>query len=151
MKIRLIVIACILVFTASLLFAEEYSIKECMKMLTGTWVNEKYKYAMKDDMWINNPDGTYESYREKTDENPWVTGTFEIKETWKDSEGNIWYKATRTVVGGEHTLYELGIFENSGNIWKFQFFDSRYSDCPDEGFPIKIDPYHVFSFIFYRQ
>ncbi len=149
MKIRLIVIACILLLTASLLFAEEYSIKECIKMLTGTWVNEKYKNNWKADIRINNPDGTYERYREKTDENPWVTGPFEIKETWKDSEGNIWYKATRIELGDEgHTLYELGVFENSGTIWKFQFIDDRFSD---EGFPVKIDPYHLFSFIYYRQ
>ena len=134
MKIRLIVIACILVFTASLLFAEEHSIKECMKMLTGTWVNEKYKDLYKDDIWINNPDGTYVRYRKKTDENPWETGTFEIKETWKDSEGNIWYKAIRTELEGGHTLYELGVFENSGTIWQSQFSDDRFSD---EGFPIR--------------
>jgi len=116
-------------------------------MLTGTWSNEKYTNAAKSDIWINNPDATYETYREKTDESPWVTWTFEIKETWKDSEGNIWYKAARTELGVEHTLYELGVFENSGTIWKFQFFNDQY----DEGFPIKIDPYHVHSFIYYRQ
>ena len=148
MRSRLIVIACILLLTVSLLFAEEYSIKECMKMLTGTWVNEKYKHIRKDPIWINNPDGTYERYREKTDENPWVTGPFEIKETWKDSEGNIWYKATRTELGSESTSYELGVFENSGTIWKSQFFNDRISD---EGFPIKIDPYYVDYFIYYRQ
>jgi len=73
MKSRLIVIACILAVSTSLLLAEEYSNKECMKMLTGTWSNEKYTNAAKSDIWINNPDATYETYREKTDESPWVT------------------------------------------------------------------------------
>ena len=148
MKSRIFICFVLTLFIVTPIIADDISTTECMKMLTGTWVNEKYKNLYKDDIWINNPDGTYERYREKTDENPWVTGTLEIKETWKDSEGNIWYKAIRTELGGGHTLYELGVFENSGTIWKSQFSDDRFSD---EGFPIQIDPYHVFSFILYRQ
>ena len=149
MKSRIFICFVLTLFIVTPIIADDISTTECMKMLTGTWVNEKYKNLYKDDIWINNPDGTYERYREKTDENPWVTGPFEIKETWKDSEGNIWYKATRIELGDEgHTLYELGVFENSGTIWKFQFIDDRFSD---EGFPVKIDPDHVFSFIYYRQ
>jgi hypothetical protein len=119
----LILVLAVLIIVGSCATGKKASITErgIFKELSGTWVNTEYlgTWPFYEQKLIVNSDGKFEFYPLTTDTSPTRQGYFlTITETWTDSEGVIWYKASRNE-GVEGTYYELGKISESGNTWEY--------------------------------
>jgi beta-lactamase regulating signal transducer with metallopeptidase domain len=90
------------------------SIEEASEIRSGIRINEHHKI---DKMFVQYPDGRYECYRDLQQESLVYYGISEIYESWRDSEGLLWYRAHyKDNVGREG--YELVRISNSDNTFE---------------------------------
>ena len=124
--------------------------EDLYKKLKGTWVNEVYSpisgvigmgWPAK---WVVYSDGTYEWFGESSDTARIGYGEYEaIVDSWTDSEGNFFYKATFNVHLTTSVLYQLGTISSSGTEWEFVMSGIN--------FPPEIDPKHGQVAFYSRQ
>ena len=125
-------------FTGNALAEEKTYLPKNNEEFYGTWVNTEY-YLVAQKVVIN-PDGTWGWAMQANDE-PGKKFTYELKEKWTDSEGNIWYKLRLESHRGKD--YVLVKISNSGNTRETVWDSNEY--------PTKIDPQKGNYRIYYRQ
>jgi len=133
----------ILVFNPIFAQDEEGSI---LRALSGTWVNVDYEevIAQWPVKWVVKSDGTYDWFGDSSDTDRIGFGEYEaIVDTWTDSEGSFFYKATFKMHLTTSVLYQLGMISSSGTEWEFVM--------SGVDFPYEIDPNHGLYAIYYRQ
>ena len=110
-SIMILVLAVLIVAGSCATRKKAISIEEASEIRSGIWVNELYRDGQ---LVVVYPDGTYEEYYTTQKERLAVSGTSKIYESWRDSEGVLWYRAHyQDSVGREG--YVLGKISNSGN------------------------------------
>jgi beta-lactamase regulating signal transducer with metallopeptidase domain len=91
------------------------SIEEASEIRSGKWIS---KHCAIEGMFVQYPDGRYETYYDLQQESLECYGISEIYESWRDSEGALWYRAHyQDNVGREG--YELVKIYNSDNTIEF--------------------------------
>ena len=147
MKTRMFFALMILFFINTLIFADDITITECMKLLGGTWVNNEYHDMGKWGKKVLNENGISDDYFEVSGSKPSMKAQIIINELWTNNEGNIWFKSNvydgGYFEGAEANIFELNKISNSGTVWEFMF---SYHD-----YPTKIDAETYFYRIYYRQ
>ncbi|MHA2172950.1 MAG: hypothetical protein ACXAB7_24065, partial [Candidatus Kariarchaeaceae archaeon] len=91
------------------------SIEEASEIRSGIWVNEAYIKPSA----VVYPDGRYEVYYDLQQEKLYISGVSEIYESWRDSEGVLWYRAHYhdDITGWEG--YVLGKISDSDNTLEY--------------------------------
>jgi hypothetical protein len=122
--------------------------EELFKKLSGTWVNEEYNQisGVIGMGWpvklVVYSDGTYEWFGEASDRIGY--GEYEaIVDTWTDSRGNLFYKATFNVHLSTSVFYQFGMINSSGTEWE--------SVASGVNFPAEIGPKYGLHAFYYRQ
>jgi len=147
MKTRILICFVCVIFFITPIVADDISIEECMKLVSGTWINNEYRGDGIFGKQIRHENGWVDAYIEATDTEIYRKGKIEIVEAWVDNEGDVWFK-THSFVGEyekgvEPSKYDLCRISKSGNvleyIWSYH------------GPPTEIDPNHLFYRIYYRQ
>lgn len=134
----LILAVALLAFTWNASAEEKTYVPKDNQEFYGTWVNTEYYTAAQ--KVVINPDGTW-GWAVSANSEPDTKYTYEIKEKWTDSKGNIWYKVRlESHRGKDYVLVKLS---NSGNtrevIWgRFEY-------------PMKMDSKNANYRIYYRQ
>ena len=117
------------------------SIEEASEIRSGIWVNELYKVNLV----VVYPDGRFEQYYDLQQERLNVSGISEIYESWRDSEGVLWYRAHyKNSIGWEG--YVLGRINDSGNV--LEGIETTNNQMIDEW---KIGKVGYNYLIYYRQ
>ena len=124
--------------TGNALTEEKTYLPKNNEEIYGTWVNTEYNLVAQ--KVVMNPGGTW-GWALQANAEPSMKNTYELKEKWTDSEGNIWYKAILESYRGKD--YVLVKISNSGNTREVVFDSDEY--------PTKIDPKKVNYRIYYRQ
>jgi len=118
------------------------SIEEASEIQSGIWVNEHHKL---DKITVRYPDGRWEIYWDLQQESLAYSGISEIYESWRDSEGVLWYRAHyQDIVGREG--YYLAKISNSGNT--LEIIETENNQMIEEW---KIAIVGHFYTIWYRQ
>lgn len=136
--VALVLSVAFLTFTGNVSAEEKAYVPKENEEFYGTWANMDYfDRAQKV---VINSDGTW-GWAMSAKSEPDMKYTYELKEKWTDSEGNIWYKVRlKSHRGKEYALVKIS---NSGNT-RESIFDSH-------GYPTKIDPKEANYRIYYRQ
>ncbi len=93
------------------------STEDAAVIRSGKWINESY---ISEQMTIFYSDGRYEVYDDLQQQKLHNTGKSDIYESWRDSEGVLWYRAHyKNSVKNEG--YILGKISNSDNTLEFIF------------------------------
>jgi hypothetical protein len=92
------------------------SIEDASEIRSGKWVNEAYWYLLE----VVYPDGRYELYYDLQQEKLVVSGISKIYESWRDSEGVLWYRA-HYQDSARQEGYILGKISNSDNTLELIF------------------------------
>ena len=149
MKTRTLAIILILVLAVMIIAGscatrnKAISIEDALKIRSGKWVNELDSTTQ---MIVHYPDERYEAYYTPKQERMHYSGKSDIYESWRDSEGVLWYRAHyQNSVGKEG--YVLGKISNSDNT--LEFIQSTSKDLMIEGWIIGKVDYNYF--IYYRQ
>jgi hypothetical protein len=84
-----------MLFVVPIVFAEdqnkEISADEAMKYFCATWRNPAYFEDWRvTGIKIMNKNGTFKFYKNETSESPIYSGTYKIKKSWIDKDGNVW-------------------------------------------------------------
>ena len=129
-----------LLFVVSVSFAEEETSFDqtiSFELLYGTWVNEDYN-----EVWwpwgkvTFNPDGTFAYYGKSNDTKPTKFGTFILKDSWIDSEGNMWILEDEYVgpyfEGKKVSKYVLNKISTSGATLESVLNSSNGGRYPEE-------------------
>jgi hypothetical protein len=132
MKTKKLAYVGFLMFIAShILFAGDYKqeipSERAMEAYCATWYFETGHVLHK---LVYRTDGTY-GYYYKDAEKPNYSGTFKIKKSWKDSEGNTWLIVWLSYPGGPWSLNKIS---QDGNIRE------RISRSIRDNLPAEIDP-----------
>jgi hypothetical protein len=132
MKTKSLVFVTILIlFVAPILLADDYKkefpVEEAMKTYCATWFVETGLIQHK---LVNNNDGTWGLYY-KDAEKPNYSGTFIIKKSWKDSEGNTWLIVWLSYPEGPWSLNKIS---EDGNV------SERIHRSIRDNLPAEIDP-----------
>ena len=111
----LILILAVLIITGGCATRKKaISIEDASEIRSGIWINEAYNEPLA----VQYPDGRYEIYYDLQQERLYVSGISEIYESWRDSEGVLWYRAHyQNRVGWEG--YVLGKISNSDNTLEY--------------------------------
>ena len=118
--------------------------------LYGTWINPEYDQKNIMAKWILKPDGTFDAYSKSTSNRVFEVGTFTIADKWTDSEGNIYYKYSKSSM-------EYGSIENP---YTYYFLVKIHAtlDIAEElwssvDYPTEFDPDNLrYNYwVFYRQ
>ena len=147
MKNRIFICFVLIVSFIAPLIADEISTTECMKLESGTWVNNEYRG---EGIWgkqIRHENGMVDLYMEVFDTEPIRSGKIIINEAWIEEDGDVWFKV-HTFVGeyfegaapNNFALYKIS---KSRNVLEYVW---SYYDYPTE-----IDPDHILYRIYYRQ
>jgi hypothetical protein len=143
MKTRILLCFFLTFFIGSPIIADDISTTEVMKLISGTWINNKYRDVGQYGKQIFNENGQADIYIESSDTKPARYGELVIYDVWTDDEGNIWFKcgfyAGGYFEGAGQQNFELNKISNSGSIWEYMISYHEY--------PTEIDPD---SFLFYR-
>jgi hypothetical protein len=113
-SILILVLAVLIVVGSCATRKKAISIEEASKIRSGIWVNELYT----DPLVVQYPDGRYELYYDLQQERLCLSGISEIYESWRDSDGVLWYRAHYQESTGQEG-YVLGKISNSDNTWEF--------------------------------
>jgi len=149
MKIKVYLIITILVFTASLLWAQEKGYFNNDE-LTGTWIIDSYaeqraglaEHAQK---YIIYQWGYWENFGKKEINVYMHRGTLQISDKWTDSKGNTLYKAFVINEDFPTARYDLGRISKDGSRWEYAY---SYSDFPTES---DLNTENTYYLIYYRQ
>ena len=121
MKTRTLVLILILVLAVMVIAGscatrkKAISIEDAAEIRSGKWVNEDYPNVK---MLVFYSDGRYEEYYTPQQERLYASGTSKIYESWRDSEGVLWYRAHYQNSSGQEG-YILGKISNSDNTFEF--------------------------------
>ena len=115
--------------------------------LTGTWINHEYDDTLElPAKIIFKSDGSCELFEIVDDTRRSWWGQITILESWTDSTGTYWYKATRDYNWTDIvTYYELGKIDTKKTIWEFIDYSKG---VPDEWEPD--NKLYIYR-IYYRQ
>jgi len=102
------------------------SIEEASELRSGIWINEHHKI---DKSLVLYPDGRFEYYRDLQQEGLVYYGTSEIYESWRDSEGVLWYRAHYQDNVGREGYYLVKI-SNSDNT--FELLETDHNQMIEE-------------------
>lgn len=147
MKTRTIVSILILVLAVYIIVGSSAKQKQAYipktnEELYGTWVNTDHVDEKK---CIHYNWGYYELFFLVTDQTATVSGTFQIRDKWVGSDGNLWYKATCQYYGTpKMRFYLIKINEDEATreeVYSYNGFPSD-SDLTSD---------HVQFRIWYRQ
>ena len=132
MKIKKWVLASILLLFASpIIFAEDFKkeipMEKAMEAYCAAWYVETGLILHK---LVYHDDGTYRYYY-KGAEKPNYSGTFKIKNSWKDSEGNTWLLVQLSYPDGPWSLNKIS---EDGNVRE------RINRSFRDNLPTEIDP-----------
>jgi beta-lactamase regulating signal transducer with metallopeptidase domain len=150
-----------LIWLSSLLFFLVFNpaVSEKYEALYGVWSNEKYNVPtlmVRRSKAIYNPDGTFAVYKLTHDTKPRLFGKFVIKDSWTDSEGNIWILQDEYIgmyfPGKQVSSYSLIKISNSGDIletiWNSSVCGKVYNVYPEV---FELDPNNSKYRLMYRQ
>ena len=151
-----------LVWLFSLLFFLVFNpaVSEKYEALYGVWINEKYHEAIYrghdgcgDSKQIFNPDGTFAFYQKTYDTKPLFIGKFVIKDSWTDTNGDIWIlqdQYTGMYFPGKQVSWRSLIkISNSGDIFEDIYNSANCGkDYPEES---ELDPNNTKYRLLYRQ
>jgi hypothetical protein len=93
------------------------STEDAMKILSGKWVNESFP---DEQLLVHYHDGRFEMYQTPLQQRMAFSGTLKIYESWRDSEGVLWYKARWKDSLGQEP-YLLGKISDSDNTLEFLY------------------------------
>jgi hypothetical protein len=136
MKTRMILLV-LVAMTPLIAWAQGKYVPKDNEELYGTWTNEKYVTIWK----IIVFPGGYKEYYKGSDSDPYRVITLELASKWNDSDGNVWYKAFGSIVGGRDEgikFQEIYKISESGTKWELTFFVVREFD--PERYPTEIIP-----------
>jgi hypothetical protein len=150
MKTRSLFFVIILLSAVSVSFAGD---KISVDQFYGTWINENYnEYRYHHAKVIFNPDGPFAYYENINDTKPKVFGTFILKDSWVDSEGNIWILEDEYVgtyfEGKKVSHYYINKISNSGRTLESFRHSSNVGQYPEEK---DLNPNDSWYRVHYRQ
>jgi hypothetical protein len=140
MNARTLILVIALLLVVSLSFAGD--VEKCY----GTWVNPEYdKIIKKSALVIIKSDGTAEYYWFLLDKTPHVAYTYTVTDSWKDSEGNIYFEIKEEAEQQifNPIYYALWKLSNTGETLEME---STHWDYPTE-----LDTDSFYYRIYYRQ
>jgi hypothetical protein len=117
MKTRTLILVVILIMAVLMIAGscatrkKAISIEEALEIQSGIWIDE---HAKIEKLVVRYPDGRYEYYRDLQQESLVYYGKTEIYESWRDSEGVLWYRAHYKDNVGREGYYLVKI-SNSDN------------------------------------
>jgi hypothetical protein len=89
-------------------------------MCSGTWINTEYSGVEFDfQKLIIESNGTWETYSTDVVEQRSSYGNIILIESWTDSGGVTWYKASKIFRNLNERQYEYGKISNSGNTLEY--------------------------------
>ena len=151
MYVSILILAfAVMVIVGSCATSKKAYISQENEELYGTWVNPEYDEKWIMAKWVLKPDGTFDAYSKSTSGRVYEIGIFTIDEKWTDSEGNIYYRYTKSSM-------EYGSIENP---YSYYFLVKIHStlDIAEElwssvDYPTEFDPENLrYNYwIFYRQ
>ena len=112
--ILILVLAVLVVVGSCATRKKAISIEDAAEIRSGKWVNEHYPNVK---MIVFYSDGRYEDYYTPQQERLYASGTSKIYESWRDSEGVLWYRAHYQNSSGQEG-YILSKISNSDNTWE---------------------------------
>lgn len=125
MKLRNFILVVILITAfialigSSAATGETISEKDFFKQWIGTWINTDISaHCATPQKIICHADGTMVVYRDATETKKTNTFPFTLIDLWKDSEGNICFKATFEDPKFLETFYEYGKISVSNNTYE---------------------------------
>ncbi len=143
MKTRTLILVIIFLSIVSFFTAEDIMAEVSIEDLQGIWTNPFYLTNWDNpEKIVIDSDKRITLYRMGHAEHMIYQGSFDIKESWSDQEGNNWYKILFPEVRGEHR-YELWRFSNSNTIWE--------SVSGKQSFPTEINSGESSYLIHYRR
>jgi hypothetical protein len=92
-------------------------VEDALELRSGEWINEDYR---SDQLTVFRPDGRYEVYDTPQKSQLIFSGTSKIYESWRDSEGVLWYRAHYEDSVGQEG-YVLGKMSDSDQTLEFIF------------------------------
>ena len=141
MKIKMLMLSCILCLTALLILGSCATMKSPDKLtyerFCGTWANEGYEpkpavLPVEVAKWIINPEGTMVGYDLLSETGPAWIFLYTVEKRWADTEGSQFYHVKTHNVLHQVTQYELWRLDRYNSILESQFHYKVY--------PEKIDP-----------
>ena len=93
------------------------SIEDAAVIRSGKWVNESY---ITEQIYIIYSDGRYELYDDLQQQKLHGTGKSDLYESWRDSEGVLWYRA-HYQNSSQNEGYEFGKISDSDNTLELIF------------------------------
>ena len=117
-------------------------IEEALEIRSGIWVNEHYQHEK---LVVQHPDGRYEEYSDLQQEKFYLSGKSDIYESWRDSDGVLWYRAHyQDNVGREGYMFVK--ISNSDNT--FEWIQTEKNKMIEEWkYPVVGYAYYIY----YRQ
>jgi opacity protein-like surface antigen len=142
----LIVVLVVLMAASGYAQTSDY-IPKANEELYGTWTNEN----MSPQKTVNFAGGC-KDFDLLSDSVSFGGGTEQIASTWKDSEGNIWYKTfDKGTAGGAYAGYKwqaLQKLSKSGTVREFEV--KRVSEFDPNSYPTRVDAKDSSYKIYYR-
>ena len=116
-SILILVLAVLIIAGSCATKKKAVSTEDAMKIRSGKWVNETFP---DEQLLVHYPDGRFEMYDTPQQLRMGFSGTSNIYESWRDSEGVLWYKARWQDSIGQKA-YVLGKISNSDNTLEFLY------------------------------
>lgn len=145
MKAKALFLGAALMMLLALLPPSEFA-QSNEDLFYGTWVNEDAAPQKT----VHVP-GVFMNYALLSDSSPFEQGTVQIISSWKDSEGNVWYKtvSTFTTGSGKGTMdQELQKISKSGTVLEYEW--TYVGEYNPSKFPSRVDSSDGRYFIYYR-
>ena len=128
----LILILAVFVIVGSSAKQKQAYIPKTNEELYGTWVNTDYA----EQKFIHHNWGYCEFFLFVTDQTANIKGTFQIRDKWVGSDGNLWYIATCQYYGTPVVkFYLVKVDENEGireEVWDYKDFPSEDDLIPEQ-------------------
>jgi hypothetical protein len=114
----LILVSIVLVIAGSCATKKKtVSTKDAMKIRSGRWINEAF---LSEQLTVFHVNGEYEIFDTPQQQKPVVTGISIMYESWRDSDGALWYRARYQDSTGQEG-YVLGKMNDDDEILEFLF------------------------------
>jgi hypothetical protein len=116
-SILILVLAALIIAGSCATRKKAVSPEDASAIRSGKWINESYRDA---EMTVFYSDGRYELYYTTQGKKLFESGISQIYESWRDSEGVLWYRA-HYQDSSNNEGYILGKISNSDNTLEFIF------------------------------
>ena len=130
MKVRTLILCVILLIAVFIIIGScatnrkvVMSEEEIQGILVGTWTNSEYNKVLNHGKYVIHPDGGRDLYFTEESDVPACTMLqYTFDDVWKDSRGNMWYRARWIATcDKQNEYYELGKLDRSHAVWELVF------------------------------